>query len=409
MRFTLSLLFACCLSACGGGPIDFATGDSDDGGIDGGDDGVIGIDADQPKPVLRGVIGALSAFVPEALSAAGSSPVAAALNDGTRLYGFIDSQTLRPMLRGEAGSPIPIPGTGEAKTITIAASDDGALHIVWGTGTSLYYNHRDASGLISEAQLLADGAKEPTLGVSPMGGVVVAYTADPSAQGEPQRIMVTKGYYAQQEIVFGETRHANPDCCVDDFGGVAYTMSGPSLAIAKDGSYHIVYEWMSSSFTRIEYIYSVDGAFVQEPIEVTEVGFMPCPAISVDDNGTHITYLTTFQSDAWYVNFRDGVLSTPVSLFRSGGAIEMSMMLQDGSGAMHVAIHQRLWNVDHYEDNLLYLRDGQPPLLIDTTLDRFKLTPRAGGALVTQAGALLFSYENQPTGGVIEPRIAVSQ
>lgn len=366
------------------------------------------------RPTPSGKIGRALTFERKSVAEAAASPVAAYTEEGV-WYAYIDRNTRWPVLRSPEGEVVTIPEIVHehgAKSLTMVASIDGALHLAFELDTAIYYTHRTSEGSFSQLAMIEPyAAKEPTLALSQMGALVLAYTFDVSEAlrragndlggglGEPERIMVRRGVLQDRAVVFSDPQHANPDCCVDDLADKAHTVSGPSLAVDAAGTAHIVYEWMTDSTVTIEYLNDQSGRFQAHPLAVTNVGFFPCPAIGVDAQGVHITYLEAGQEHAWYVRVVDGEMSSRQSIYQANdGHIFMVMMMLDSDGERHFTVHEETWGDDaalrilHVatEDNELQ----EPQVSLQFPVEgSLQMTPRAGGAMIAPDGRLRLAFE----------------
>ncbi len=119
-----------------------------------------------------------------------------------------------------------------------------------------------------------------------------------------------RGAVTDAGVVFGEAEHAHPNCCTDEYGNRAYSVSGASIAVGSDDVVHLVDEWSSASSVTVEYISSKGGNYESAAI-ITEAASLPCPALNVDDDGAHITYVAELQDTVWYVSVGDDGIGEP--------------------------------------------------------------------------------------------------
>lgn len=348
-------------------------------------------------PVAGVPVGVVSDFSLSPLAAPAMRPVVAVGSNGAIHAAYIDGADQWPVLLQAGFDPTPLPGTIQPTlALSMLASQDGALHIVWDPGTAIHYVRVEASGFFHEPMVIvAEGAREPTIAMSQAGDVYVAYTEDSPAVEQADRIMVARGQLQGTFAGFLPPEHVNADCCVDDIGNAAQVMSGPSMAIGDDGSVHVVYEWTGSFNTRIEYQHDRSGQF-SAPLTISDVAFSPCPAIAVDGNTTHITYIREYDRNIWHTTISNGELAQPTPIYEATDYPTMALMLLAPDGELHVGVTESRADGGH----LSYIRVGAAPgaLPVNVTQSEMAsgfldLTPATGGAVITPSGDVAFAYE----------------
>lgn len=382
------------------------------------DNNIVGNDTDnndlrpgagpQAGPLLPGGASDTLEFRVGSFAVPGTSPVAVALADGTRLYGYVDDAG-QPYLTDGGGTRTQPPGTvADTTSIALASSRDGAVHVAWNPGDAIHYARRAANGSFGDAVVVApDNAREPNLAIAHSGRVVVAYTRSWPDADEPRAdsIMVAWGTVTQTGVVFGAADVANGECCVDEWAGPATAMSGPSLAIDESDSVHIVYEWSSFNATVVEYVHGDATGGYSTPLMISEAAFSPCPAINVDADGAHISYILDHNRDVWYVNVRDGQKSEPVSIYQADGSVQLALMARDGNGSRHLVVSEWVYGGQNTLAQVAYYPVPDPaltvhypdPLVIKSVPDPgdVRLTPRAGGLSITPSGEILLTLERR--------------
>jgi hypothetical protein len=322
------------------------------------------------------------------LSAAGRAPVVAVAPDGARHTGHITSAG-KALLTMEGAPAVALEGSGEAKRIAMTTGSDGSLHVVTDPGGTIQYQRIEADGTMHAPIALQEG-RSPTIALAAADEVVVAFTQDmpPDAMGLPQtdRVLVARGQVSGTFAGFEEAVEANAGCCSTEFADAADTVSGPSLALGPDGAVHVVYEWMTFSNTTVDYVVETSPGQFAAPLPVAQAAFSPCPALAVDEQGAHITYLLEFNQDVWYVNVDEAGIGEPVSLHHTDeGDIRLALMTRDAGGAMHVVAEERLWD-DTTRLSYLRVEDGvaAEPMLVTEAEGptAFRLSPTAGGLAI---------------------------
>jgi len=303
---------------------------------------------------------------------------------------------------GSGDLSMPISWSGGADAVALGVGPDGALHLAWSDDGEIHYKQVDSERLGDDScmepptVLTVGPARDPNLAVDANGDVAVVWTEvlpDGDLGVRPADISLTW----RRDGVFDDPRVVNEGCCTAEEAGAATAMSGASLAVGPGGRAHLVYEWMTWANTTIDYVHEAGDGF-SDPVIVSNVAYAPCPALAVDDAGAHVTFLTDGNRDVWYIRIVDGVATPRVSLFESEHFIEMALMSRDEAGVMHVVAAQR----SEEGAKLTYLATtgavASDPVVLGDAPDpgRLELTPRAGGALTTDDGDVLFSWTRRP-------------
>jgi hypothetical protein len=362
-----------------------------------------------PGPVRGGPVDIIEGFSVLPVAPDVRSPVTAVTPDGQTHVGYV---------RGEYGWPavgtlgeddaVDLPGEQTStQAVAMVASADGTLHLAWDADRRIRYVRRYPDGHFSEPVLLGEEpSREPNLALTRAGEVVVVWTHDTPPMDDVRtspRVMVAEG--AGEPVAFGAPRIVNPSCCVNEFGDPADRMSGASLAIGPDDAVHVVYEWSSWSNTTIDYVRE-EGAGFSAPVQISNAAFIPCPALMVDEDGAHITYLRELEPSVFYRNVVDGVAGEEIAVYTPEvGRVTMTMSVRDPEGVLHMGVTE-----EGATAVLSYMRldDVHAPAEVTPIVEmeelgsRLELTPRAGGVLLTPDGRTLFTYLRMP-GGEAQP------
>jgi len=356
-------------------------------------------------PVPPGTVGAVGSFTVAPLAEGAVGPVVAVSFDGSLHAGWIDAATAWPVFAAAGEGPVPLPGEpAPARTLAMAASLDGAVHLVWDGGGAIHYTHWHAGAFATPQILDAPevGAREPTIAVAPAGDVVVAYTVDVTPPDvfptEPALIRARRGRVsAGGDVVFAPAVVANPGCCTwgaAPGGPTSVRVSGPTLVVAGDDSIHIIYEWTTSYDTVLEYTHDRGGAF-SAPVGIEHAAYVPCPSLAVDGDVAHVTYLLDDTRYVWYTTITGGVVAPKQSIYTAIDYATMAMMVRDASGALHVGVTE----IGAAASRLVYLRaaDGTmlTPPVVAASIESpayLDLTPVSGGVVISPQGDLRFSF-----------------
>ncbi len=358
---------------------------------------------DEPEDDLGGDLGGDPAdgefgFESVELGDGALAPVSGVL-DGGLVHAWIDDGVV---VVADADRSMTVSWNGSADAVALAVGPADRLHLAWSDGGEIHYLEVDPETLGDAAcqepptVLDAGPARDPNLAVSEDGDVAVVWTEvlPPEEQGVRAADI---SLVWRRDGVFGPPRVVNEGCCESPEAGVATAMSGASLALGPGGEAHVVYEWQTWANTTIDYVHERGDGF-SEPVVVSNVAYAPCPALAVDDAGAHITFLTDGNRDVWYIRVQDGVATPRVSLYASEHFIDMALMSRDGAGVMHVAASQR----SEEGGKLTYLSTtgdaASDPIVLGSEPEpgRLVLTPRAGGALASPDGDVLFSWTRRP-------------
>ena len=343
---------------------------------------------DGPGTVLPGAVGDPAFRVTPMMDDA-ASPVAAALPDGRIVYAAVDPARGWPVLVSDAGVRSAFPGTGSgAESVALIGSRDGTLHAVWDAAGALYYANLAGDGSGDAERLVEREAKDPNVAIGPAGRVVVAYT-----RYEDERPVGVVAL-SREEDEFSAPVEVLPDCCHDElYGNDAEAISGASLVVDAEGFAHVVFEWAALGRAAIEYVRETRDGW-SAPVRISDVAYLPCPALYVDGDGAHITYIEERSPSVLYRRVRDGAVTEPELLYApEAGWTRMALMTRDAAQALLLVVQEQVGGAER----LVFLRrpgGSEDPALIASRAppSHVTLTPRAGGLTVAPDGRLLLPW-----------------
>lgn len=409
-RRVLWIVGAVALIGCAGVEAEVPTGPGEPGEPhEPGEPGVEGL-APTPGPIAQAPVvevpGVEERFSVTTLSEGAASPVTAVTPELTLLYAYVDLETDWPVVgRVGGGDAVPLPGDpGATASVAMVASADGTAHLLWDAGGVVRHVRWHPDGRFDEPQVLSEeGARDPNAAVGPDGELAVAWTRDLplDAEGErqPAIIEATRGVLAAGALSFEPTRLASEGCCRAEFGGPSNATSGPSVAVAPNGDMHLVWEWSTFSNTTIEHRSEADGFATS--VVISDVAFSPCPALVVDEDGAHISYLVeNWDNRVLYKRVLGGEIVEERALYSPDGAFpRLALMKRDEANVLHLGVVERVGG----SDRLVYVRveEGETAHVI-SEVERpaqIHLTPRAGGAIIAPDGKMLLAYQRAMADG----------
>lgn len=352
-------------------------------GTDGGDDGNVDavgdtdiVDSDEPDtdaPVTQ-----VAGFDVGPLGYGESDPVAGWMSDGTLVTAAIEDGQLM-MLIGEGSPQLPAFGPADGATAVALAMGAGetpsAIHIAWVVNGDVFYTWTNAALETSEVvKLNIEPAAEPNLVVSDNETVVSWINLEGPPQIHLRRAAMGGG--------FGEEQVVNPECCDSPFEFNNWGASAASMAFGPDGRLHLVWEWMNDFDTVVEYFFEQEEGGFSAPVQIAYAAFAPCPALAVDDDGAHVTYLLYEHTDVMYAKIVDGELQPPESVYSNPYGVNMALMARTPEGEMWLAIHENLEQGPGIRWAVVPMDDEPMAIVHESYPTQLALTGRSGGLSV---------------------------
>lgn len=165
----------------------------------------------------------------------------------------------------------------------LAVTDSGIAHIVWEEGEQLYHSYRAASSWSEPSPIPGTGTGEqPALDAGPNDEVHLVYVNDPDVF-----------YAAWDGSAWSLPKNVSQTSQVSD---------SPDVAVASDGSIHVVVVEQTLSGKQLYYARSADGSYWPDYRYISSA-YGEGPAIDVArEDAIHIAYRSDGENDIYTLN-----------------------------------------------------------------------------------------------------------
>lgn len=221
----------------------------------------------------------------------------------------------------------------------LAVTDSGVAHLVWEEADGLYHSYRAAGSWSVPSPIPYTGSSEqPALEVGPDGKVHLVYVGDVD-------ILYTDVFYVGWDgATWSFPKNVSQ---TGESGEFSQISDSPNLAVASDGSIHVVAVEQTASGKQLYYARSNDGGAwpVYAPVSSAYGGG---PSIDVaDKDAVHIAYRHDTEDDIYVLDGTISDWSLPENVSKTPGSFSTAPDVALGrGGTADIVWQERIGDVD---------------------------------------------------------------